>query len=99
MTSGRSRVVARRREPVLALGLELAPVVLAEDLGPGLLVLLTVADVHLGRRIGRRRHLVRVVVVEPGLDPLLLGQPRELVVVEVLQLAGVLAAVAAEVLR
>src|SRR5215469_3555719 len=69
-----SLVVARRREAgSLALDLELALVVLAADLGPGLLVFLTLGDVKLRRLVGRRWHLVRVEVVEPGLDPLLLG--------------------------
>src|SRR5215831_21332138 len=95
-----SLVVARRREPVrLALDLEFALVVLAADLGPGLLVLLTLGDVELRRLVGRRGHLVRVEIVEPGLDPLLLGQAGQLVVVEALQLAGMLAAVAVELLR
>src|SRR5215475_15123662 len=95
-----SLVVARRRESgPLALDLELALVVLAADLGPGLLIFLTLGDVELRRLVGRRGHLIGVVVVEPGLDPLLLGQAGQLVVVEALQLAGMLAAVAVELLR
>src|SRR5215475_13220848 len=95
-----SLVVARRREAgPLALDLELALVVLAADLGAGLLVFIALRDVRRRRLVGRRRNLVGVVVVEPGLDPLLLGQAGQLVVVEALQLAGMLTAVAVELLR
>ena len=54
---------------------------------------------RLARRVGGRRHLVRVVGVEPGGDPLFLGEPGQLVVlvvVEVLRRAPVLAAVPVE---
>jgi len=95
-----SPVVARRREAgPLALDFQLALVVLAADLGAGLLVLVALGDVRRRWLVGRRGHLVRVVVVEPGLDPLLLGQAGQLVVIEPLQLAGMVTAVAVELLR
>src|SRR5262245_27194546 len=97
---GPSPVVVRRREPVpLTLDLELTGVVLAADLGPRLLVHVGLRDIERRWLVGRGGHLVRVVVVDPGIDPLLLGQPGELVVVEALQLAGMLTAVAVELLR
>src|SRR6185312_1955448 len=66
---GNSLVVAGRRGRIpLPLGEQLILVVFAADLGPCLLEDVRPGDVRLRRRIGRRRHLVRVVVVEPGLD-------------------------------
>ena len=50
------------------------------------------------RRVGGRRHLVRVVGVKPGGDALLLGEAGELLVVEALRRAPVLAAVPVELL-
>src|SRR6185312_10928387 len=77
---------------------QLILVVFAADLGPCLLEDVRPGDVRLRRRIGRRRHLVRVVVVEPGLDPLLLGQPGKLVIIEAPGNAAVLTAVAVKLL-
>jgi len=72
---GASLVVARRGEAgPLALDFQLALVVLAADLGAGLLVFIALGDVRRRWLVGRRWHLVRVIVVEPGLDPLFLGQ-------------------------
>src|SRR5690242_1734921 len=96
---GASLVVARRRVRVpLPLGEQLILVVLTADLGPRLLEHVRPGNVRLRRRIGRRGHLVRVVVVEPGLHPLLLGQPGELVIVEAPGNAAVLTAVAVKLL-
>src|SRR6266566_1427134 len=69
-------VVVRWRERVsLSLDLEFVLVVLAADLGPLLLVLLGLGDILPRWRVGRRRHLVRVGVVDLGCHPFLLGQP------------------------
>src|SRR5690349_17126005 len=98
-TAGSLLVVARRRVRVpLPLGEQFILVVLAADLGPCLLEHVRPGDVRLRRRVGRRWHLVRVVVVEPGLDPLLLGQPGELVIVEAPGNAAVLTPVAVKLL-
>ena len=52
----------------------------------------------LRRSVRGRRHLVGVVGVEPGGDPLFPGEAGELVVVEALRGASVLAAVPVELL-
>jgi len=78
---------------------QLALVQLVADLRLGLLVDLRLADVLLGRLVGGRRHLVRVVGVDARLDPLLLGEPGQLVIVQALRRAAVLAPVAVELLR
>lgn len=50
---------------------------------------------HVGRqRISRRRHLVRVEVIQPRLNPLVFGDLREQVIVKALRRAAVLTAVA-----
>jgi hypothetical protein len=69
---------------------ELALLVLPGELGPRLLVLLALGDVGLRRRVGGRRHLVRVIVVHAGRDALLFGQAGQLVLVETVYLAAVL---------
>jgi hypothetical protein len=94
-----SPVVTRRRERVsLTLDLQLIVVELAADLGSCFLVLVGLSDIPLRRSVGRRRHLVRVVGLDPGRDPLLLGEAREPVVIDVLRKAAVLMTVAAELL-
>src|SRR5207244_3158379 len=91
-------LVARRRERVVLVDVpQLALVILADELGLLFLPVLVQRDVlGLRRRVGGRRHLVRVVGVEPGRDPLLLGEPGELlvlVVIDVLRRAPVLTAI------
>jgi len=76
---------------------QLALVFLAAELGPLFLPVLVLGDVlRLRRGVGGRRHLVRVVGIEPGGDPLFLGELGELVVIEALRRAPVLAAVPVE---
>src|SRR5262249_20524600 len=53
---------------------QLVLVVFAPDLGPRLLVGIAFGDIGLGRRVGRRRHLVRIEVIKSCFYPLLLGQ-------------------------
>jgi hypothetical protein len=92
-------VVARRRKLVsLTLDRQLIVVELAADLGPRLLVRLGLCNIRPRRRVGRRRHLVRVVIVDPGRNPLLLGQAGKPVVIDVLRDAAMLMAVPAELL-
>src|SRR6266536_1821831 len=97
--AGASTVVVRGRERVsLALDLQLILVELAADLCPRLLVLVGLSDILLRRHVSRRGHLVRVVVVDPGRYPLLLGKAGEPVVIDVLRTAAVLMTVAPELL-
>jgi len=94
-----SPVVVRRRERVsLTLDLQFIFVELAADLGPLLLIYVGLSNIPPRRRVARRRHLVRVVIVNPGRYPLLLGQAGKPVVIDVLRNAAVLMAVAAELL-
>src|SRR5438034_4727831 len=93
--------VPGRRERVVFVDVaELALVLLAPELGPLFLPVLVLRDVlGLRRRVGGWRHLVRIIGVEPGGDPLLLGETGELlvlVVIDVLRRTPVLAAVPAE---
>src|SRR5579859_3939399 len=91
LTSVPSPVVMRRRERVpLPLDPQLVLVELATDLGPRLLVHVALGQIRERRRVGGRRHLVRVVIVDPGCDPFLLGQAGQLVVVEMPGTAAVL---------
>ena len=90
--------MSRRERVPLTLDHQLVLVELAADLGSCLLVFLGLCDILLRRRVGSGGHLVRVVVVDPGLHPLLLGQAGELVVIEVLWAAAVLTAIAVELL-
>src|SRR5512132_109755 len=95
-----SSVVVRRRECVpLAADTQLALVKLPLDLGSLLEVLVGLGDVLRRWRVSRRRYVVGVVVVEPSSDTLLLGEVGELVVVEMLGSAAVLAAVSPELCR
>src|SRR5438477_9267155 len=94
-------LVTRGRERVVLVDVaELALVLLAPELGPLFLPVLVLRDVlGLWRGVRGRRHLVRVEGVEPGGDPLFLGEPGELLVlfvVDVLRRAPVLAAVPVE---
>src|SRR5215468_3887207 len=90
-------LVAGRRERVLFVDrVEFALLVLPDELGPRLLVLLALADVGLRWRVRGRRHLVRVVVVNARRDALLLGEAGQLVFVEAVYLAAVLPAVPVE---
>src|SRR5450755_781058 len=80
-----SVVAGRRERRALALDQEFVLVFLAADLGPLLLVLLGVTDVGVQRRrIGRRRHVVGVERIEPGLDAFVLGRVGQRVIIEVL---------------
>src|SRR5215472_18410045 len=91
--------VARGRVRVpLVFERQLVLVVLAADLCPRFLVGVGLPEIRLWRLVGRRGHLIRVVVVDPGLHPLLFGQAGKLVVVEVPRDAAVLTPVAVELL-
>jgi hypothetical protein len=76
---------------------ELALFLLAAGLRPLLLVHLGLPDV-IGqwRRVRGGRNLVRIVGIEPGRDALLLGEAGKFVIVEAVDLAAVLPAVAVE---
>src|SRR5580704_3974797 len=89
-----------RERVVLVDGVYLALVLLAADLGLFLPVLVGLPDV-LGqrRRVRGGRHLIRVVGVDARLDPLLLGEPVELVGVQAVDLAAVLTPIPVEPLR
>ena len=77
---------------------QLVLVVLAADLRPRFLVGVGLPEIRLWRLVGRRGHLIRVVVVDPSLHPLLFGQAGKLVVVDAPRDAAVLTPVAVELL-
>jgi hypothetical protein len=87
----------RRRDLVaLSLDLQLALVELAPDLGPLLLIYLALGDILRWRRVGRGRHLVGVVIIDPGRYPFFLGQARKLIVIKVARLAAMLTPIPVE---
>src|SRR5437764_1444366 len=97
--AGSGPVVAGGRERMpLGDRTQLALVLLPADLGPGLVELVRLGEVRGRRGVGSRRHLARIVVVDSGFHPFLLGQPGQPVVIEAVRGAAVLAAVPPELL-
>jgi hypothetical protein len=85
----------RKRIPLPA-DPQLAFVQFPPDLSARLAVLVGLGDVLLRRGVRSGRDLIRIISVEARLDAFFLGEPGQLVIVEMLRRAAVLPAVAVE---